>query len=71
MKIKNLLIALVFTLFSCYANATYITMINSDEFTEGNLKVCVYSDAQRDFTISIKDSQQCPHTKTFDLDEED
>ena len=48
------------------ANAGQITLILSDEQETDNAKICVYSNANYTETVTIRPSQQCRYTMTFE-----
>ena len=62
---KHLLV-LALALLPALANAGQITLILSDEQETGNAKVCVYSNAIFTETVTIRPSQQCRYTMTFE-----
>ncbi|MDT7052996.1 hypothetical protein ACTM4P_22035 [Citrobacter freundii] len=43
-----------------------ITLILTDEQETDNAKICVYSNANYTETVTIKPSQQCKYTRTFE-----
>lgn len=66
---KKLIIAsLLFISATAIASPT-ITLTLSDEMETGNTKVCLYSNANYDFTYEVSASEHCPFTKTFDVDD--
>ena len=60
------LIVLIVALLPALANAGQITLILSDEEETGNAKICVYSNANYTETVTIRPSQQCRYTMTFE-----
>lgn len=60
------LLLLMLALLPTLAIATQITLILSDEQETGNAKVCTYGNATMTEVITIKPSQQCKHTMTFE-----
>lgn len=48
------------------ANAGQINLILSDEQETDNAKICVYSNANFTETVTIRPSQQCRYTMTFE-----
>ncbi|PKQ47918.1 hypothetical protein CXH12_19135 [Citrobacter portucalensis] len=43
-----------------------ITLTLTDEQETDNAKICVYSNANYTETVTIRPSEQCKHTLTFD-----
>ncbi|WP_395279277.1 hypothetical protein [Enterobacter asburiae] len=62
---KHLLV-LTLALLPALANAGQITLILSDEQETGNAKICIYENANYTETVTIRPSQQCRYTMTFD-----
>ncbi|MEQ0344104.1 hypothetical protein ABLV62_14180 [Klebsiella sp. JB_Kp040] len=60
------LIVLTLTLLPALANAGKITLVLSDEQETGNTKICIYSNANYTETVTVKSSQQCRYTMTFE-----
>ena len=60
------LIVLTLALLPALANAGQITLILSDEQETDNAKICVYSNANYTETVTIRPSQQCRYTMTFE-----
>lgn len=60
------LIVLTLTLLPALANAGHITLILNDEEETDNAKICVYSNANFTETVTIRPSQQCRYTMTFE-----
>ncbi|HBW8539287.1 TPA: hypothetical protein MFM47_001542 [Klebsiella pneumoniae] len=60
------LIVLTLTLLPALANAGQITLVLSDEQETGNTKICTYSNANYTETVTVKSSQQCRYTMTFE-----
>ena len=60
------LLVLTLTVMPVLANAGQITLILSDEQETDNAKICVYSNANFTETVTIRPSQQCRYTMTFD-----
>lgn len=46
-----------------------ITLTLSDEMSTGDTKLCLYSNANYDFTYEVSRSEKCPFTRTFDVDD--
>lgn len=63
---KNSILVLTLALISVQVHAGQITLILSDEEETGKAKVCIYENATRTETVTIKPSQQCKHTMTFE-----
>ncbi len=57
---------LVLSLLPALANAGQITLVLSDEQETDNAKICVYSNANYTETVTIRPSQQCRYTMTFE-----
>jgi len=64
-RMKRLLV-LTLTVMPVLANAGQITLILSDEQETDNAKICVYSNANFTETVTIRPSQQCRYTMTFE-----
>lgn len=60
------LIVLIVALLPALANAGQITLILSDEEETDNAKICVYSNANYTKIMTIRPSQQCRYTMTFE-----
>ena len=60
------LLVLTLTVMPVLANAGQITLILSDEQETDNAKICVYSNANFTETVTIRPSQQCRNTMTFE-----
>lgn len=60
------LFVLTLALLPALANAGQITLILSDEQETDNAKICVYSNANYTETVTIRPSQQCRYTMTFE-----
>lgn len=60
------LIVLTLTLLPALANAGQITLILSDEQETDNAKICVYSNANFTETVTIRPSEYCKYTRTFE-----
>ncbi|CAM7483587.1 MULTISPECIES: hypothetical protein [Enterobacteriaceae] len=60
------LLVLTLALLPALANATQITLILSDEQETDNSKVCIYENANFTETVTVKLSQQCRYTMTFE-----
>jgi len=60
------LIVLTLTLLPILANAGQITLVLSDEQETDNAKICVYSNTNFTETMTVKPSQQCRYTMTFE-----
>lgn len=63
---KNSLLVLTLGIMPALANAAQITLILSDEQETGNAKICVYNNANFTETVTIRPSQQCRCTMTFE-----
>ncbi|HCI5980963.1 hypothetical protein [Enterobacter hormaechei] len=63
---KNSLLVLTLGIMPAPANAGQITLIFSDEQETGNAKICVYSNANFTETVTIRPTQQCRYTMTFE-----
>lgn len=63
---KNSLLVLTLAIMPALANAGQITLILSDEQETDNAKICVYSNANFTETVTIRPSQQCRNTMTFE-----
>lgn len=64
-RMKRLLV-LTLTVMPVLANAGQITLILSDEQETDNAKICVYSNANFTETVTLRPSQQCRYTMTFE-----
>lgn len=62
---KHLLV-LTLALLPTLTIAAQITLVLSDEQETGNAKVCIYENAAKTEVVTIKPSQQCKHTITFE-----
>lgn len=60
------LIVLTLALLPALAHAGRITLILSDEQETDNTKICVYSNANYTETVTIRPSEQCKYTRTFE-----
>ena len=60
------LLVLTLTVMPVLANAGQITLILSDEQETDNARVCIYENATRTETVTIRPSQQCRYTMTFE-----
>lgn len=66
---KNSLLVLTLVLLPALAtHAGQITLILSDEQETDNSKICVYSNANYTETVTIRPSEQCKYTRTFEED---
>lgn len=63
---KNSLLMLALAFISVQVHAGQITLILSDEQETDNAKVCIYENATRTETVTLKPSQHCKHTMTFE-----
>ncbi|HID4129753.1 TPA: hypothetical protein ACXE8V_000023 [Pluralibacter gergoviae] len=63
---KNRLLVLMLALISLQANAGRITLTLSDEEETDNARICIYSNANYTETVTIRPSQQCRYTMTFE-----
>nr|WP_242628059.1 hypothetical protein [Klebsiella pneumoniae] len=61
---KHLLV-LTLALLPALAHAG-ITLTLTDEQETGNTKICIYSNANYTETVTVKPSQQCRYTMTFE-----
>jgi hypothetical protein len=59
-------LVLTLALLPTLANAGQITLILSDEQETDNAKFCVYSNANYTETVTIRPSEQCKYTRTFE-----
>lgn len=59
-------LVLTLGIMSALANAGQIILVLSDEQETGNAKICVYSNANFTETVTIRPSQQCRYTMTFE-----
>ena len=62
------LLVLTLTVMPVLANAGQITLILSDEQETDNARVCIYENATRTETVTIRPSEQCKYTRTFEED---
>lgn len=63
---KNSLLVLTLALLPTLAHAGRITLTLTDEQETDNAKVCIYSNANYTETVTIRPSEQCKYTKTFE-----
>ncbi|CAM7202424.1 hypothetical protein AZ037_000263 [Klebsiella michiganensis] len=47
-------------------HAGQITLILSDEQETDNSRICIYSNANYTETVTIRPSEQCKYTRTFE-----
>lgn len=59
-------LVLTLGLMSLQAHAGRITLTLTDEQETDNAKVCIYSNANYTETVTIRPSQQCRYTMTFE-----
>lgn len=59
------LMVLTLALLPALAHAA-ITLTLTDEQETGNTKICIYSNANYTETVTVKPSQQCRYTMTFE-----
>ncbi|HCB0884275.1 TPA: hypothetical protein MYM07_000446 [Klebsiella pneumoniae] len=59
------LLVLTLALLPALAHAA-ITLTLTDEQETGNTKICIYSNANYTETVTVKPSQQCRYTMTFE-----
>ncbi|HIA9106796.1 TPA: hypothetical protein ACWSQU_004786 [Klebsiella pneumoniae] len=59
------LMVLMLALLPALAHAG-ITLTLTDEQETGNTKICIYSNANYTETVTVKPSQQCRYTMTFE-----
>lgn len=57
---------LVLSLLPALANAGQITLVLSDEQETDNARICVYSNANFTETVTVKPSESCKYTRTFE-----
>ncbi len=57
---------LVLSLLPALANAGQITLVLSDEQETDNARICVYSNANYTETVTIRPSEPCKYTRTFE-----
>lgn len=62
------LLVLTLALLPALANATQITLVLSDEQETDNAKIYIYSNANFTETLTVRPSQQCRYTATFEED---
>lgn len=62
------LLLLPLALLPALANAGQITLILIDEEETDNAKICVYSNANYTETVTIRQSEHCKYTRTFEED---
>ncbi|HBU8664166.1 TPA: hypothetical protein MDD69_001173 [Klebsiella oxytoca] len=62
---KHLLV-LTLALLPALAHAGSITLTLTDEQETDNAKICIYSNANYTETVTIRASQQCRYTMTFE-----
>ncbi|WP_406564641.1 hypothetical protein [Klebsiella aerogenes] len=67
MRMKHLVLTLAL-LPALTAHAGRITLILSDEQETDNAKICIYSNANYIETVTIRPSEQCKYTRTFEED---
>lgn len=60
------LFVLTLALLPALAHAGCITLTLTDEQETGNAKICIYSNANFTETVTIKPSEQCKYTRTFE-----
>jgi len=60
------LLLLLLVIVPALANAIQITLLLSDEEETDNAKICVYSNANYTETVTIRPSEQCKYTRTFE-----
>ena len=65
-NMKHLVLTLA--LLPALAHAGRITLTLTDEQETDNAKICVYSNANYTETVTIRPSQQCRYTRTFEED---
>ncbi|MBT1899510.1 hypothetical protein K1J48_21185 [Enterobacter hormaechei] len=58
-------LVLTLALMSLQAHAR-ITLTLTDEQETGNAKICIYENANYTETVTVKTSQQCHYTMTFE-----
>ena len=64
-NMKHLLV-LTMTLMPALAHSGRITLTLTDEQETDNAKICIYSNANFTETVTVKPSQQCRYTITFE-----
>ena len=65
---KNSLLVLTLAIMPALTNAGQITLILSDEQETDNARMCIYENATRTETVTIRPSEQCKYTRTFEED---
>ncbi|HBS6724821.1 TPA: hypothetical protein MAN53_001953 [Klebsiella pneumoniae] len=60
------LFVLTLALLPALAHAGSITLTLTDEQETDNAKICIYSNANYTETVTVKPSQQCRYTMTFE-----
>lgn len=63
---KRLIVLTLALLPALATHAGQITLILSDEQETGNAKICIYENANFTETVTIRPSEQCKHTRTFE-----
>lgn len=65
-NLKRLLLLSLVMLPALATHAGQITLILSDEQETDNTRICIYSNANYTETVTIRPSEQCKYTKTFE-----
>ncbi|EMF1893893.1 hypothetical protein [Enterobacter roggenkampii] len=65
---KNSLLVLTLAIMPALTNAGQRTLILSDEQETDNARMCIYENATRTETVTIRPSEQCKYTRTFEED---
>lgn len=60
------LFVLMLALLPAFALAGSITLTLTDEQETDNARICIYSNANYTETVTVKPSQQCRYTMTFE-----
>ena len=63
---KRLLVLTLALLPALAAHAGRITLTLTDEQETDNAKICIYSNANFTETVTIRPSEQCKYTRTFE-----
>ncbi|EKQ6536097.1 TPA: hypothetical protein RQP16_002319 [Klebsiella michiganensis] len=63
---KNSLLVLTLALLPALAHAGRITLTLTDEQETESAKICIYSNANYTETVTIRPSEQCKYTRTFE-----
>lgn len=63
---KVIIAALLMLSANAYAQQTTLTL--SDEYVDGDTKICVYSNAAHTETVEVGKNSHCRYTETFPAD---